>query len=162
MNLVKSHLENSEGIKGESAPSLEERIKNSHLILYIASHASVYEAPECRKILEVAENEAIPIIPIKGSDVTWGNLMDLKIARELGKEYDPTNFTAFLEDMKHYIYNYKRNVNIMEKAGRSFGITRSFPRFLSQFQELEVNLEKQLKGLSNQVDSIEKREKGGN
>lgn len=71
----------------------------------------------------IALKREIEVIPIKGMDISWGDLnrIDLTeedlgyfdLGREKGIEFNLENFSSFCDNLYKYIKQYKRNINLM-------------------------------------------------
>jgi len=130
-----------EQLKGNIDEWMLETVSKSQLLLFIATKESVFESPDCRYELELADKFSIPCIPIKGDDVEWSDLVDLKLARELGKDFQKDNLNNFYKDIYNYIYEFKRNINLIDKEKRQVGISKIYERFHHEYKELEQKIE---------------------
>jgi Leucine-rich repeat (LRR) protein len=127
-------------------------VQKSQLLLFVASKKSLFESVDCRNELQLAEKFSIPIIPLKGNDVEWNDLAELKLSRELGIEFDKTNFESFCADLYKYIFNFKREIDLMSEKGRKQGITDIYERF-------RLILNENIDQLKRKIDQLEQRVK---
>lgn len=139
-------------------------VQKSQLILYIGTNKSVFNSVDCDNELQLADKFSIPVIPLKGKDITWLDLAEKNLSRELGLEYDTDNFEAFCADVYRYIENFKREINLMEKEERRLGIIDIYERFRlildEKFSEIVRKIDSladNIKGLAERVDNLEKR-----
>lgn len=93
---------------------MNDYLPRCQMVVFIASQKSVFNSPDCAHELDLARKMAIQIIPIKGSDVTWADLGKIGLDRELGMEFEMDNFDGFSEKLYHYVYDYKRNIDLFE------------------------------------------------
>jgi hypothetical protein len=131
-------------------------VQKSQLLLFIATKKSVFDSADCRNELELADKFSIPIIPLKGNDVDWADLAELKLSRELGIEFDKTNFDDFCTDLYEYILNFKQEIDLMSEKGRKQGITDIYERFRLLLNENLDNLNRKINQLEDRIKELEK------
>ncbi|MFX1273952.1 MAG: hypothetical protein ACFFAT_02810, partial [Promethearchaeota archaeon] len=124
-----------ENLAGNIDQWMLDTVQKCHLVLFIATNKSVFNSPDCANELQLADKFSIPIIPIKGYDVDWPDLMEKNLSRELGVEFDKNNFTAFCGNLYKYIENFKREINLMEKDKRQSGMVDIYERFRLLMEE---------------------------
>lgn len=130
-------------------------VQKSQLLLFIATKKSVFDSADCRNELELADKFSIPIIPLKGDDVDWADLAELKLSRELGIEFDKINFDDFCTDLYKYILNFKQEIDLMSEKGRKQGITDIYERFRLLLNENLDNLKRKINQLEERIKKLE-------
>jgi len=130
-------------------------VQKSQLLLFIATKKSVFDSADCRNELELADKFSIPIIPLKGYDVDWGDLAELKLSRELGIEFDKNRFDDFCTDLYKYVLNFKREIDLMSEKGRKQGITDIYERFRLLLNENLDNLKRKINQLEDRIKKLE-------
>lgn len=104
-----------EDLKGNIDEFMDKTIPRCHLLLFIATKKSIFDSEDCKHELELAHNHNIQIIPIKGKNITWGDLTNIGLSRELGLEFEDDDFEKFLTDLYKYIHEYKRKIDLINK-----------------------------------------------
>ncbi len=94
---------------------MDKTIPQCQLLLFIATSKSVFDSKDCQHELELARQHDIQILPIKGTNVDWGDLAEVGLSRELGLEFNVDDFDKFCEDLYQYIYEFKRNIDLIDK-----------------------------------------------
>jgi hypothetical protein len=94
------------------------KLPRCQMTIFIATQKSVFNSVDCAHELELSKKLAIQIIPVKSNEVSWENLAEIGLSRELGLEYDTENFERFCQDLTKYIYDYKRNIDVFEDADK--------------------------------------------
>ena len=130
-------------------------VQKSQLLLFIATKKSVFDSADCRNELELADKFSIPIIPLKGDDVDWADLAELKLSRELGIEFDKNNFDDFCTDLYKYVLNFKQEIDLMSEKGRKQGITDIYERFRLLLNENLDNLKRKINQLEERIKKLE-------
>ncbi len=130
-------------------------VQKSQLLLFIATKKSVFDSADCRNELELADKFSIPIIPLKGDDVDWADLAELKLSRELGIEFDKKNFDDFCTDLYEYVLNFKQEIDLMSEKGRKQGITDIYERFRLLLNENLDNLKRKINQLEERIKKLE-------
>ena len=92
-------------------------------------------------------------------DVDWPDLVNLGVARELGKDYDLSNFKEFCEDVYEYIFSFKREMDLMSQKKRYKGFYNIYERFQITIKDLEDRMKaieerllKRIEILENQIN----------
>jgi hypothetical protein len=132
-------------------------VQKSQLILFIGTNKSVFNSPDCDNELQLADKFSIPVIPLKGKDVDWPDLAEKNLSRELGIEYDVDNFDTFCVDIYKYIYNFKRELNLMGKEERHTGMIDIYERFRLILDERLADITSKLEDLAGRISNIEKK-----
>lgn len=104
-----------EDLKGNIDDFMNNTIPGCQLLLFFASHDSLYKSIDCYHELELANKNRIPIIPIKGDDVNWSDLAEVGLSRELGLEFNANDFNKFCKDLYQYIVEFKRKIDLIDK-----------------------------------------------
>ncbi|MGB5911593.1 MAG: leucine-rich repeat domain-containing protein [Promethearchaeia archaeon] len=99
---------------------MNETVPKCQLLLFFASNKSVFNSIDCVHELELARKHSIQIIPIKGKDVSWGDLRGHNLDRLLGHEYNENEFNEFCENLYEYIKQFKSDVNLFEPEEAKF------------------------------------------
>ncbi len=132
-------------------------VQECQLILFVGTNKSVFNSPDCANELQLADKFSIPIIPIKGYDVSWQDLAEKNLSRELGLEFNKDDFGAFCEDLYRYIENFKREINLMEKEERRLGIIDIYERFRLMLDEKLDDILRKINNLGERISTLEKR-----
>lgn len=132
-------------------------VQKSQLILFIGTNKSVFNSPDCNNELQLADKFSIPVIPLKGKDVDWPDLAEKNLSRELGIEYDVENFDTFCADIYKYIYNFKRELDLMGKEERQTGMIDIYERFRLMLDERLAEISRKMDDLAGRVSNLEKK-----
>jgi Leucine-rich repeat (LRR) protein len=143
-----------EDLAGNIDEWMLDNVQKSQLILFIGTHKSVFNSPDCANELQLADKFSIPVIPIKGYDVDWPDLAEINLSRELGLQFDKDNFDAFCEDLYKYVENFKREINLMEKEERRLGILDIYERFRLMLDEKFDEIVRKIGTLSESVKTL--------
>lgn len=100
---------------GDIDSFMDEKIQLCQLLLFIATHQSVFKSKDCKHEIDVATENDIGIIPIKTSEVNWEDLSRLGLSRELGLEFIKEEIEEFLTNLYKYIKQYKRQIDLFDK-----------------------------------------------
>lgn len=147
-----------ENLQGNIDEWMADTVPKSHMVFFFASQKSVFNSPDCHNELELANKYSIPTIPIKGQDVGWEDLMTINISRELGFEFPPeSEFEQFCASIYKYIYDFKRNIDLMHKKTRYLGITNVYERFQIMLKNTQQKSEQRVQALEQQVEDLLKR-----
>ncbi len=82
--------------------------------MFFASQKSVSDSVDCAHELELARKYKLQIIPIKGANVKWRDLKSIGLSRDLGYEFEKTDFQSFCENLHNYIMKLKREINLFD------------------------------------------------
>ncbi len=141
---------------------MNNKVPDSQLMLFFASHKSVFDSKDCAHELELARKNAIQIIPIKGADVNWEDLANIGLSRDLGFEYNETDLSSFCQDLFNYIVKFKAEVNLFESENARIGthlfnIKNTIENLgrSKQLQELVKNNMKEIEILFTQLNKDE-------
>jgi len=144
-----------ENLTGNIDQWMLETVPKSHLLLFIATNKSVFNSPDCLNELELAKKFSIPSVPIKGMDVDWPDLVNLGVARELGKDYNLKNFKEFCKDVYEYIYSFKREMDLMSEKKRYKGFYNIYERFQITIKDLEERMKATEERLLKRIETLE-------
>ncbi|MHA2283697.1 MAG: leucine-rich repeat domain-containing protein [Promethearchaeota archaeon] len=103
-----------EDLKGNIDVWMAETVPKSHLLLLIGTKQSKF-SKDCTEEIRLARVNNIPIIPIKGLDVSWEELEKIGLSREFGFEFDEKIFEKLCADLYKYICEYKRKKDLLGK-----------------------------------------------
>ncbi|MFX1445616.1 MAG: hypothetical protein ACFFHV_19545, partial [Promethearchaeota archaeon] len=131
-------------------------VQQSQLILFIATKKSVFQSADCANELQLADKFSIPVIPVKGDDVSWQDLAEKNLSRELGLEFSKDIFDAFCKDLYAYIENFKREIDLMGKKEREKGITDIYERFRLMLDEKLNDILRKIDSLDDRISKLEK------
>ncbi|MFX0095165.1 MAG: TIR domain-containing protein, partial [Candidatus Hodarchaeota archaeon] len=134
-----------------------EMVPQSELLLFIATQKSVFDSPDCRNEIDLANKFSIPAVPLKTVEVDWIDLIELRMARELGKEFKVEHFDTLCQDLYQYIYELKRNINLMERDRRVTDLSTIYEQFQITYKNLERKFEHKIRSLEERVKLLEKR-----
>ena len=95
-------------------------LDNIHLILFYASQDSLFNSIIFKDMIKLAKEQGIQIIPIKSSDVSWVDLAEVELSRELGLEHTKEDFHKFCEDLYKYILDFKHSVDLIDREQGMF------------------------------------------
>ena len=146
-----------EDLAGNIDEWMLETVQKCQLLLFIATSKSLFNSIDCANELQLADKFSIPIIPIKGLDVNWEDLAEKNLSRELGIEFDKDNFDLFCSNLYKYIENFKREIDLMDKAGTKEGIMNIYERFRLMLDETLSDLKRNINGLEERIKNLEKR-----
>ncbi len=146
-----------EDLAGNIDEWMLDTVQKCQLLLFIATKKSVFDSIDCQNELQLADKFSIPIIPIKGDDVGWADLAEIKLSRELGLEFDKGNFDGFSDDLYRYIHNFKREIDLMGKEERRQGITDIYERFRLMLDETIGEIKRKLGSLGERIAQLEKK-----
>ncbi len=145
-----------ENLAGNIDQWMLDAVQKCHLVLFVATHKSVFESPDCDNELKLADKFSIPVIPIKGEDVEWSDLAEKNLSRELGLEFDRDNFDEFCENLYKYVENVKREINLLDKEERRSGVVDVYERFRlimdDKLREFDRKIDNKLKGITKEFD----------
>jgi len=144
-----------EDLAGNIDEWMLDTVQKSQLLLFIATKKSVFDSVDCHNELQLADKFSIPIIPLKGEDIDWGDLAELKLSRELGIEFEKNRFDDFCTDLYKYILNFKREIDLMSEKGRKQGITDIYERFRLLLNENLDNLKRKINQLEERIKKLE-------
>ncbi|MFX0010970.1 MAG: leucine-rich repeat domain-containing protein, partial [Candidatus Hermodarchaeota archaeon] len=113
-------------------------LKDFQLALFFASQNSLFKSGRIKEILNLVKEQYIQVIPIKGSDVSWGELAEVGLSRELGIEFTENNFEEFCDNLYRYICEFKHAVDLIDKEEGTYD--KSILEFKILFKEF-VNSE---------------------
>jgi len=109
---------NDFSVKNTSSKSLN--LNNIHLVLFYASQDSLFNSMIFKDMIKHVKEEGIQIIPIKGSDVSWGDLAEVELSRELGLEHSKDDIHQFCENLYEYILDFKHSVDLIDREQGKF------------------------------------------
>ncbi len=138
-----------EDLAGNIDEWMLDNVQKSQLILFIATQKSVFNSLDCANELQLADKFSIPVIPLKGDDVNWQDLAEIKLSRELGLEYDKKDFNSFLENLYTYIENFKQEIDLMDKDNRAKSIMDIYERFRLMLDERLSEIIRRIEKLEN-------------
>lgn len=101
-------------MKGNIDAWMEETVPKSQLLLFIGTQQSIL-SKDCNEELRLARVNKIPRIPIRGLDLSWHELANVGLSRELGFEFDEKEFSKLCENLYIYICEFKRKRDLFGK-----------------------------------------------
>jgi len=145
-----------EDLAGNIDQWMLDTVQKCQLILFIATKKSVFESADCANELQLADKFSIPVIPVKAYEVSWQDLAEKKLSRELGLEFNNDNFDAFCKDLYKYIENFKREIDLMGKKEREKGITDIYEHFRLMLDEKLNDILRKINSLDERISKLEK------
>ena len=125
---LKTKLQNQEEVKevfvaDKSAGNIDawmaEKLPQSHIVIFLATERSL-KAADCQKELELARNQAIGIISIKGRDIGWDTLAQVQTGLAEEVKFDGEDLVEdmefFTKRLYDFIKRYKSEVLKMDVA----------------------------------------------
>ncbi len=146
-----------EDLAGNIDEWMLDAVQKCQLILFIGTQKSVFNSPDCANELQLADKFAIPVIPLKGSDIDWPDLAEINLSRELGLEFDKENFNEFCGNLYQYILNVKQEINLMDKEARHKGITDIYERFRLILEETISDVKRKMDNLAERISKLEEK-----
>ncbi|MFX1237043.1 MAG: leucine-rich repeat domain-containing protein, partial [Promethearchaeota archaeon] len=111
----------STDLSADDRRKFAENFPISHVMLFLATKKSVFDSKNAKHEIDLAKQESLIIVPIKGGDVNWGDLSELNLSRELGFEIDLKDYDKFCNDVFNYIVDLKGKFNLVDKDERKIG-----------------------------------------
>ena len=143
-----------EDLKGNIDEFMNQTIPQCHLLLFIATRNSVFNSVDCKYELMLAKKHKLQIIPIRGKDIAWSELINIGLSRELGLEFNDTNFNIFCEDIYQYILEFKRKIDLINREkGRIDKININIMNILEGYLKSELS-NMMIKKNTNKVEDI--------
>lgn len=146
---------------GDIKQSMQKNILQSQILLFIATHKSVFESADCKFELDEARRNGVEVIPIKGDDISWEEMKSVGLSSTLGMPFNGEQFDVFKSDLYKYIQQYKREINLFEKGkaaiGRNkFKVRKQFLDFLEseEFSEFNVKNFREIKDLIDKKEEM--------
>ena len=142
-NIIDKAYYCEEDLTGNIDDFMNDRVPDSQLVIFFASEKSVYNSVDCAHELDLARQHNIEIIPVKGANVSWQGLDDIKLSRQLGFEYDEKEFDSFKDKIFKYIKTFKETVDLFEAEGakydkQKFGFKNSVERLTEGEEFMEA------------------------
>ncbi|MHA1729852.1 MAG: hypothetical protein ACTSWY_14145, partial [Promethearchaeota archaeon] len=100
---------------GDIKKSMQRNIQQSQILLFIATHRSVFESQDCKFELEEAKKHGVEVIPIRGDDISWSEMKNVGLSSTLGMDFNVNEFDEFKKNLYDYIKLYKREINLFQK-----------------------------------------------
>jgi len=104
----------------DNAPSKIPNLDEFHLVLFYASQNSLFNSMIFKDMIKLVKELGIQVIPIKDSDVAWGDLAEVELSRELGLEHTKEAFHQFCEELYKYIIDFKHSVDLIDREQGKF------------------------------------------
>ena len=101
---------------GDIKRSMQKNIIQSQILVFIATHKSVFESEDCKFELEEARRNGVEVIPIKGEDISWEEMKSVGLSSTKGLNFDGDQFEVFKNELYKYILQYKRKINLFQKS----------------------------------------------
>ncbi|TFF85364.1 MAG: hypothetical protein EU551_04180 [Promethearchaeota archaeon] len=127
---------------------MDKFVPKSQLVLFIATTTSV-DSKDCGYELQLSQEYAVQVIPIKAKELDWGNLAKIGLNRELGIECDFSDddkFNEFCTNLYDYIKQLKRQIDLHDKEQ-------------AKIDRLTVGLkmiERRIESIEKKIDDLEK------
>jgi len=93
---------------------MRENVPKCQVLLFIATDGSI-NSNDCQTELELARNNKLMIVPIKGSKIEWEDLAKLDLNRVLGFPFSTEDFNGLCDLLYNYFYKYKRFVDLFRR-----------------------------------------------
>ncbi|MFX1297222.1 MAG: leucine-rich repeat domain-containing protein [Promethearchaeota archaeon] len=113
-----------EDLKGNIDEFMNETVPKCQLMLFFGSKKSVFDSDDCDHEIDLARKHEIQVIPIKGEDLKWEDLIVKNLNRELGIEFQKKDFDGFCDGLYKYIEQYKRDKNLFDSKAARFNKQR--------------------------------------
>jgi hypothetical protein len=126
-----------------------------HLMLVVASKNSMSHSDRCQRELEIADKYALPAIPLLCPDLDPNSLSQKRLALQFGREFQVETFSNFCSDLYHFLYQLKRNVNLMVKSSRKKDIFRIYEQFHIIYRDYESRFQQSINELEQRIESLE-------
>lgn len=101
-------------MRGNIDEFMRENVPKCQLLLFIATDASI-NSKDCQTELELARNNNLRIVPIKGQKLGWNELAKLDLNRVLGFPFSTDNFNGLCDMLYNYFWEYKRVVDFFRR-----------------------------------------------
>ena len=109
-------------LRGDIDEFFRYTIPKSHMMFFIANKNSIFGSRGCLEELKLALTSEVSITPIKGIDVTWGDLRRIELDRVLGFPFpEEEEFEGFCQLLYNYIKEYiKETIKLKLKEKFNF------------------------------------------
>lgn len=101
-------------MRGNIDEFMTENVPKCQLLLFIATDGSI-NSKDCQTELEIAKNNKLKIVPIKGSKIGWKELAKLDLNRVYGFPFSTEDFNSLCDMLYNYFWKYKRDVDLFRK-----------------------------------------------
>ncbi|MFX1311762.1 MAG: leucine-rich repeat domain-containing protein [Promethearchaeota archaeon] len=129
-------------IMGDIDGETERIISSSQIFLFLATKRSIHPESDSRFEIAKAKKNMVEIIPIKTREVGWGDLAEVGLDRQLGKELMETEgpvFETFRQELYDYILQYKREHDLFDPEKRELDIIKTeIQEHYLRFEENEL------------------------
>jgi len=111
-------------LSGNIDDFMDKNVPISDLVFFLGTQKSVFNSVDCSHELELCRKYDVPILPLRGNDVTWDDFTSIGLSSSTGIDYDTEHFTNLCEKIytqvkdfheKNKLFKVKK-VDIAEKT----------------------------------------------
>jgi Leucine-rich repeat (LRR) protein/DNA-directed RNA polymerase subunit RPC12/RpoP len=134
-----------------------ESVPKAQLVLFLATQNSVYHSRDCRFELDLANQFSIPVLPIKGFDVEWKDVLMLNLSQEFGLTFYKDRFEEFCAKLNLFITDLRQEIDLLDEEERSLGLSKAYHSFQVMYAELETRFTSKLQDLQNRINNLQEK-----
>jgi hypothetical protein len=156
-------------LSGNIDDFMDQNVPISDVVFFLGTNKSVFNSVDCTHELELSEKHKVPVLPMKGTDVSWEDINSVGLSQPPGIVYDPQDFERVCEQIYEYVKQfYAQNRIFKVKRKEEIEITIALPTEIDwdifigmvekilesdRLRQFHANKKNELAGLISQLKS---------
>ncbi|MFX1499909.1 MAG: leucine-rich repeat domain-containing protein, partial [Promethearchaeota archaeon] len=90
-------------LSGNIDDFMDQNVPISDVVFFLGTNKSVFNSVDCVHELELSRKYCVPVLPMKGTDVSWQDITTTGLSQHPGIEYNPQEFERLCEQIYEYV-----------------------------------------------------------
>jgi hypothetical protein len=113
-------------LSGNIDKFMDDNVPISDMVTFLGTQKSVFNSPDCAHELELSEKYQVPVYSMKGTDVSWPDMVTTGLPENPGLFYDLADFQKVWEQIYTYVQKFDQERSGVYKI--------KSPELLEEFQ----------------------------
>ena len=95
-------------LSGNIDDFMDKNVPISDVVFFLGTNKSVFNSVDCAHELELSNKYKVPILSMKGNDVSWADMISIGLQQEPGINYSPQEFERVCEQLYEYVNQFHK------------------------------------------------------
>ncbi len=130
-------------LSGNIDEFMDQNVPISDVIFFLGTNKSVFNSIDCAHELELSRKYEVPVLSLKGTDVSWPDIISLGLKQDPGIDYNPQEFLRVCEQIYEYVKQLHKDhplykIKKVEEAEETAAIptTINWDSFIGMLEEI--------------------------
>jgi len=96
-------------LSGNIDEFMDKNVPISDIVFFLGTNKSVFNSVDCAHELELSRKYKIPILSMKGTDVSWVDITSINLKQDPGIDYNPQEFLKVCEQIYENIKQFHKD-----------------------------------------------------